>query len=46
MGTMQATAAAATGRLASMWPISAQARLVKGASITRRNGDAADSVML
>ena len=46
MGTRKATAPNARGRLERVWPSSFQARRVKGASITRRSGDAADSVMM
>ena len=45
MGTMKTSAAMVSGKLTRAWPISAQARLVKGASITCRGGDAAGSVM-
>ena len=46
IGTMTAKAETARGRLTRVWPSSDQVRLVKGASITCRSGDAACSVMI
>ncbi len=42
---MKTSAAIVSGKLARAWPSSDQARLVKGAWIMCRGGDAAGSVM-